>query len=159
MAQGGDVDRLGGIWGVGGAKGNGKAQAVAAHGVWSGQGWAGFPAYTSGRWLLYLPLATAAASTVPAAKVPAAVDDVRDTAGDVVDAVVGPLETVGALADFLTQPGAWQRISKVAIGLTLMAIGAMWIGYTGATRPVFRAVAGADRAIARQVNLRTGPPQ
>lgn len=154
LPSGGDTSKKDGVFGLG-HTGDGKAQASSAHAAWVGRGkdWSIFPAYRSRVYLLFMPPAGIAVSGAVAkgagAKVGQQVDGVVQDVKDVASGVADIATTVGRIGGFLTEPGAWDRIMKVAIGggLVFIAFAAMW--KRGVIDPALNIVRGAGQDIGR----------
>lgn len=159
LANGSDPAKPGGVWGVGGPAGDGAGQARAAHAQWQQQGWDEFPAWRSGAWRLYLPMAVAA---IAAAGVTGAVDradDVVDQAADrAVGAITSPFQPAIDLAAYVGTDQFWNRAVKVTLGVTLLAIASVSLAWTMGARPVFQAVGVIDRKIQQQMDVGDATP-
>jgi hypothetical protein len=151
LANGADPAKPGGVWGVGGPAGDGAGQARAAHDQWRTKGWDEFPAWRSGTWRLYVPLAVA---SIAAAGVTGAVgraDDVVDQAADrAVGAVTSPFQPAIDLAAYVGTDQFWNRAVKVTLGLGLLLIASVSLAWTMGARPVLRAVGAIDEQIQQQ---------
>lgn len=118
-----------GLFGLGSA-GDGAAQALAAHDAWSARGFDIFPAYTNGRWRLFVPIMTAPvaaallATTTPAQKAGQALDNASNTVSSTADAAAQAAHTLR----FLSSADAWQRILKIAVGGGMVIGVALYLG-------------------------------
>lgn len=113
LAEGADPAQPNGLWGVGGPADDGLGQARHAFAAWQSQGWGAFPAHRSGRWRLYLPIATAA---VP-------VETIIDQGSSVVDRL-NPLPTLGRTLEIVAAP---ERLVKIIVGLGMIMVGAFML--------------------------------
>jgi hypothetical protein len=157
-AAGSDPAKPGGLWGVGGAAGDGQSQANAAYASFKANGFAGFPAHRGAAWLLFVPLASAElaqwAGGVVVSNPGAAAAQVGPAAVSAAApaAVSGPLQEAGAAINFLTQPITWQRVSKIIIGGGLVLIASLRLAYRTGYKPIdnriVRALTEFDRGVA-----------
>jgi hypothetical protein len=148
LAQGADPAAPGGAWGVGGPAGDGQGQANAAFAQWKTQGWDEFPAWRTGSWRLYMPMAAAAQA---AANADALVDKAGDVAAAPVEAATAPLQATAALASYVGTNEFWQRTVKIGLGVALIAIAAVSLAWTTTARPFFQSVGILDTEVDRAV--------
>lgn len=120
VANGADVAKPGGIWGTGGGS-DGPSQAQAAYAAYKAGGWNAFPAYRSGRYRLFIPIAAEAAA-VAAVQTGSVVPDIVSSPIEDTVAAFGGLASLGT---YLISPAIWERAAKVVLGGALIAIGIM----------------------------------
>lgn len=127
--SGGDPDRDGGVWGLGGPKGNPVEQARIAHKAWQSSAWSTFPNHNNITREFYRPAAAAAAAIVNGREETEdkVVEPAKDAAGAVVERASGVVETATGLMDALTQRTTWVRVSRVAIGAALLIVAAVMV--------------------------------
>lgn len=148
--SGGNEAKPGGLWGVGGS-GDGPAQARHALGIYQAQGWKPFPAAGSGRDVLMMPVAVGAVAGAGIISTPNPISkaaEAADTAGQQARATFDLTTTAAAMATYLTTEGAWRRIVKFSLGVTLMAISAYKISSGVFLSPLRRGVAKTARTAA-----------
>lgn len=94
-----------------------QANANAAHAIWAKDGWGPWQAHNNGKYLLYMPLATAAAGSigVGASAEPAVMGSV--------DAILQIAQEPIRLMKWLAEPGTQTRIAKVVVGGGLVMLG------------------------------------
>lgn len=146
--SGGNETRAGGLWNIGaGPPGTPASQAQKAFERHKSGGWDQWAAYRSNAYLLYVPLATAAAAT---ADVAAIVKDPAGAAGNVVDAITDAIpgaDMLGAAQGAVAiayKAGAWlgdrhnlERVAQVVVGVGLIVASVVMLA-----RPAIGAVSG-----------------
>jgi hypothetical protein len=132
-ASGGDQSAAGGLFGIGQSSShdlNARTtdEVLRAAEVYKSGGWAAFPAYRSGAYIVWKPWAvTGVTAYKERGTQPPGVAEGNPVATSVYNAentVVDTATGVGQLLGFLTQPGSWVRILKVLAGLGLVVVGA-----------------------------------
>lgn len=139
--SGGDTAYAGGLWGLAwGVGADADSQASAAYSLWKSSGWKPFAAKGNGKYLLYMPTATAAVALV----------DVRgavSSAGDTVQGAVSQLPGVDAAQSAVNLAGKtgawvanrhnWVRVAQVVLGGALLIGGVIIMA-----RPAIEGAAG-----------------
>lgn len=148
-ASRGEPAAPGGLFGVG-TSGDGAAQATAAFATFRRSGWQAFPAHGGPTYWLYYPTASAAVVAVAAEVVAAG-------AGQAV-ADATPVDEVAAFAqrgavtlEFLSSDQAWTRISKVVLGLSLLAVASVALTKAVWFDPFYNFLFRTDRRIKQQM--------
>lgn len=156
-ASRGEPAAAGGLFGIG-TTGDGAAQATAAYAAFRRGGWKTFPAHGSASYWLYYPTASGAVVAVAAEVVAAG-------AGQAV-ADATPVDEVAAFAqrgavtlEFLSTDQAWTRISKVVLGLSLLAVASIALTKAVWLDPFFNFVYRADRKVKQQLQETGTNPQ
>lgn len=131
LRMGSDPNATRGLFGLG-TSGDGQAQATAAYKWWKGQGWTIFPAYRDKSYLLLVPVATPAVLVAGGSSaVGGTVDTAKDAATGAVSTVTSAAGQAARLGSFLTNPGAWERITKIGLGVGIALIAVLYIGKKG----------------------------
>jgi len=150
-SSGGDPAAPGGLYGLS-TTGDGAAQAKAARERQRASGWDVFPAYRDRSYLLFVPLATAAAGAQTVVGPPAAT----------VTNLASGAEAAGQVAGWLTHPDAWQRVVKVVAGVILITIAGVMVGIKTSRAvvidPLQKLARGAGRVAAESDAVRASTP-
>lgn len=159
-ASHGNPNAAGGLFGIG-TTGDGPAQAKAAYGTWKTDGWGAFPAHRNGAWLLWYPTAVAGVGALGAA---VETTDPIGAARQATNAVAagaaqvgGPFQEAAVVLRFLTSDQSWQRITKVVLGVTLLAIAAATLANAMWVQPFIRTVYRVDRRVQEQAAVSNTP--
>jgi hypothetical protein len=127
-ASGGDESGPGGLFGTGGESNNPGDQLGRAAAAYKSGGFAAFPAYRSGAYIVWKPWAAAGITQYIAGfSQPPGVtvgNPLATTVYGAENTVVNSAVGVGNLLGWIAQPGNWVRIAKVLAGLGLVVVGA-----------------------------------
>lgn len=153
----------GGLWGLPGVPGGDPAgNAVKAFERWRAGGWAQFPAYSSGRYLLFMPAAQVAVQSSKvleilnkgAKQAKENVETAVDSANTIVDAAQDAVAIGVKAGAWLSKRENWIRIAEVVIGGAMVIVSLTMIanperalgGAVGMiARPIVKGVAGAAK--------------
>jgi len=158
-ASGGFPERAGGLWALPGEPGGDPAgNAVKAHTRWGSGGWSQWPAYTSRKYLLFMPPATAAvaAATVKdiigldqaKAGAKAVQEAVTELPGaDVLDTARSALSFVAKAGGWLANPDNWTRVARVVVGGGMIIAAVVMVTRPYAEQPLLNAVGKIKKVI------------
>jgi hypothetical protein len=126
VATGADPAAQGGVFGVAGPANDGPGQARAARELVQQSGWDVLPAHRTGRYVLYLPIATASVATLAGVETAkdlpnpiTAAGEAKDAAQQLVDTLTAPVRTLA----YLGTAEAQERLAKFMIGTALVVVG------------------------------------
>lgn len=157
MAQGGNENAAGGVWGVGGNPGDGADQAKVAHAAVVKGGWNALPAFRNGRYLFFegpaslVVTATAGADT--AKDTVDAAGKAADTVAATGDALTSLANTAGSFYDYVTDPNTYKRILLEVAGASLIFIGLFQLTVRNVIQPGYRWFVKADEGALRVAEL------
>lgn len=155
--SGGNPDKAGGLWNVAGAPADAGGQASQAYGRWQSGGWRQWAGFSSGKYLLFMPIAGPAAAAVDVAVVAGgatggAALGIGEAAknlpgGDLVSAAQNALTLGYKAGAWIADRNNWLRVAEVIIGGGLI-IGALVIVSKPITGPIVSTVAGVAKKAA-----------
>lgn len=158
-ASGGFPERAGGLWALPGEPGGDAAgNAVKAHARWSAGGWGQWPAYTSRKYLIFMPPASAA---VAAASVKNIIDTDTAKAGakavqeaatsipvpNPLDAARDALTLAQRAGSWLSNSDNWVRIARVVVGGGMIIAAVVMVVRPYAEQPLLNAASKLKKVI------------
>lgn len=146
----GNAGQNGGLWNQDGAPANDPAgQARAAFARWSAGGWKQWPAYTSRRYLLFMPGAAASAAAKEVLEIiegaGEAAQGAIDTGESIIDAAQNAVSLGVKAGAWLSKRENWIRIAQVVVGSSMVIVALTMI-----TRPDQK-LAGAAGTLIRPI--------
>jgi len=126
VSTGGDPAGPGGLFGLSGGSADGAVQAKDAHSAVVASGWDVLPAHRTGRYIVYIPIATAAVQAIGASNIVSTIPNpvegakqAADAASQLADTLTAPVRTLA----YLGTAEAQERIAKFLIGAALVVVG------------------------------------
>ena len=113
---------------------NARAMARISNG---GKNWRPWSTYTSGRHLLFMPVAVAGVAAMPAGKIGNDAVDAVDNVRDTVDGIEAGITKVGA---WTSDRNNWIRVAKVAGGVGVLLVGVTALTRGGVTQAITKVV-------------------
>jgi hypothetical protein len=150
--SGGNETRPGGLWNLGtaGPPGTPAVQAQQAYARWKSGGWGQWASHRGNAYLLFMPLAAAAAASaevagiirdpagVPGRVVGSITEAAKDLPGaDMLSAIQGPIALAYKAGAWMANPGSWERVAQVIVGGGLIIASVVMLA-----RPAVGAVSG-----------------